>query len=174
SELARLTTAEAIRARQQWVTETFWRLVGGKPERTPLNARTTGSFTRDGYRVEKLVYESRPNLHVSANLYIPTAGRPPYPGVLFQMGHTANGKAGDSYQRCCQGLVRLGFLVLAFDPMGQGERVYYPDAAHRRTRLASADAEHTTPGKQMLLAGDTCTRMQAWDAVRSLDYLAAH
>src|SRR5436190_18914994 len=90
------------------------------------------------------------------------------------MGHTSNGKAADTYQRCCQGLARLGFLVLAFDPMGQGERVYYPDAAHSRTRLASSDAEHTTPGKQMLLVGDTCTRMQVWDAVRSLDYLAAH
>src|SRR2546427_4290428 len=50
SALGKLATADAIRARQQWVTEIFWKLVGGKPERTPLNARTTGSFARDGYR----------------------------------------------------------------------------------------------------------------------------
>ena len=99
------------------------------PERTPLNARTVGSFEREGYRVEKVVYESQPNFHISANLYIPTTGHPPYPGVLFQMGHTTNGKAGDLYQRCCQGLARLGYLVLGFDPMGQGERTYYPGAS---------------------------------------------
>ena len=173
-ELAQLTTPEAIRARQRWARETFWRLVGGLPERTPLKARATVAFERPGYRLEKLVYESRPNFHVTANLYIPTQGRPPFPGILFQMGHALNGKAADPYQRCCQGLARLGFLVLAFDPMGQGERVYYPDASGTRTRLASADDEHTLPGQQMLLVGDTSSRLQVWDAVRSLDYLAAH
>ena len=173
-EIAKLTSAEAIRARQQWVRETFWKLAGGMPQRTPLNTRTVGAFERAGYRVEKLVYESVPNFHIAANLYIPTARQPPYPGVLFQMGHTRNGKAGDTYQRCCQGLVKLGYLVLGFDPMGQGERVYYPDASGQRSRLASPDSEHTTPGKQMLLNGDTATRMQVWDAVRSLDVLASH
>ncbi len=173
-ELAKLTTTEAIRRRQQWVRKTFWGLIGGELERTPLNARTLGSFERPGYRVEKVLYESRPNLHIPANLYIPTATKPPFPGVLFQMGHTLNGKAGDTYQRCCQGLAKLGYLVLAFDPMGQGERTYYPSTSLTRTRLPSADDEHTLPGKQMLLFGDTSTRLQVWDAVRSLDYLASH
>jgi dienelactone hydrolase len=202
SEIARLSTPAAIRERQQWVTRMFWKLVGGMPERTPLNARTVGSFEREGYRVEKVVYESQPNFHVSANLYVPAggvgaagrgaagagpAGRggaagtdpvgrsgaagPPFPGVLVQMGHTLDGKAG--YQRLCQGLARLGFLVLGFDPMGQGERTYYPGRTPSRSRIG-ADEEHTRPGRQMILKGDTATRLQTWDAVRSLDYLAAH
>jgi dienelactone hydrolase len=174
SELSKLTNPGAIRERQHWVRETFWRLVGGMPDRTALNARTTGSFDRAGYRVEKVVYESRPKFYVTANLYVPLNGRPPYPGVLFQMGHSPNGKAADTYQRCCQGLVQLGYLVLAFDPMGQGERIYYPAAGFRSSRVGSADEEHSYAGKQMLLKGDTATRMQVWDAVRSLDYLAAH
>jgi cephalosporin-C deacetylase-like acetyl esterase len=149
-------------------------MAGGEPERTPLNARTLGGFERDGYRVEKLVYESRPGLHVTANLYLPSRGKAPFPGVLFQMGHSANGKAADSYQKCCQGLARLGYVVLAFDPMGQGERVYYPKPGGLATRLGSPDSEHTTPGRQMLLVGDTATRFQVWDAVRGLDLLAAH
>jgi dienelactone hydrolase len=123
--------------------------------------------------VEKILYESRPDFHIPANLYIPAAGRPPYPGVLFQMGHAVDGKAGELYQLCCQGLVRLGYLVLAFDPMGQGERTYYPGTAPSRSRKG-ADEEHTHAGRQMLLKGDTSTRMQTWDSVRSLDYLAAH
>ena len=173
NEIAKLINPKAIADRQRWVNDTFWRIVGGKPERTPLRARTVGSFERSGYRLEKVIYESRPELYITANLYIPTAGKPPYPGVLFQMGHTVNGKAAESYQKCCQGLARLGYIVLGFDPMGQGERIYYP-AGKGRTRLASADDEHTYPGKQMLLAGGSATQFQVWDAIRSLDYLAAH
>ena len=91
-QLARLTTAGAIRERQRWVRETFWKLIGGMPERTPLNARTVDSFERPGYRVEKVLYESRPEFHIPANLYVPINARPPFPGVLFQMGHSSNGK----------------------------------------------------------------------------------
>jgi dienelactone hydrolase len=173
-EIAKLTTPEAVRRRQAWARETFWKLVGGMPERTPLNLRTMGGYERQGYRVEKLVYESQPRFHIPANLYIPTGAKPPFPGVLFQMGHSLNGKAAEPYQKCCQALARLGYLVLAFDPMGQGERTYYPDEKGYLTRLRSADAEHTVPGRQMILLGDTSTRLQTWDAVRSLDVLASH
>ncbi len=172
--LAKLTSPSAVEARQRWVRETFWQLTGGQLERTPLNPQNLGQFDRAGYRVEKVLYESRPGLHISANLYVPTTGKPPYPGVLFQMGHSLNGKAADPYQKCCQGLARRGYVVLAFDPMGQGERTYYPKPGGTVTRLQSADDEHTTPGRQMLLVGDTATRFQVWDAIRSLDYLEAH
>jgi dienelactone hydrolase len=174
AEIALLTTPEAIRERQRWARKTLLELIGPFPEKTDLNARTLGSFVREGYRVERIVYESRPKLYVSANLYIPTTGNGPYPGVLFQLGHSDNGKVNEGYQRACQGLAKLGFLVLAFDPMGQGERIYYPDATGHRSRLGSADEEHTLPGRQMLLVGTTATNFQLWDAIRSLDYLASH
>jgi dienelactone hydrolase len=173
-KIASLTTPAAVRQYQQWTRETFWKLVGGAPERTPLNVRSVGGFEREHYRVEKLLYESQPNLYVPANLYIPKSFKPPFPGILFQMGHTPNGKAGATYQRCCQGLAQLGYLVLAFDPMGQGERIYYPDASGTKTRLGDVDEEHSRAGRQMLLIGDSATRMHAWDAMRSLDVLAAH
>jgi dienelactone hydrolase len=173
--LSTLTTRGAIEARQAWVRSTFWNLIGGRPETTPLNVQTRGAFDRPAYRVEKLTYESQPGLVIPANLYVPKNIQPPFPGVLFQMGHSLNGKAAEPYQKCCQALAQLGYLVLAFDPMGQGERTYYPRPNNGvLTRLDSADAEHTVPGKQMLLVGDTATRMQAWDAVRSLDVLASH
>lgn len=171
--ISSLTTPAAIEQRQRWVTATFWKLVGAMPERTPLNARTVGSFDRPAYRVEKVVYESQPNFHISGTLYIPTVGRPPFPGVLFQMGHTTNGKGDATYQLCCQTLAGLGYLVLGFDPMGQGERTYYPGRVPSRSRLG-ADEEHTFPGRQMLLKGITSTWLQTWDSVRSLDYLASH
>ena len=173
--LARIVSVQAVRERQAWVKRTLLGLIGELPEKTGLNARVAGSLERPGYRLERIVYESRPKFYVSANLYVPTSNRPPFPGVLFQLGHSGNGKAWTSYQRACQGLVRLGFLVLAFDPMGQGERIYYPDGTGVRTRLPGGpDEEHTLPGMQMLLAGTTCSQFQLWDAIRSLDYLAAH
>jgi dienelactone hydrolase len=172
--IADLTSAAQIEARRNWVRETLWKLAGGMPERTPLNQRSVGSFDREGYRVERIVYESRPGFHVVGDLYVPSRGHAPFPGVLFQMGHSLDGKAADSYQKCCQGLVQLGFVVLAFDPMGQGERTYYPVQNGVLTRLDSADTEHSLPGRQLLLAGSTATQVQLWDAVRSLDVLAAH
>lgn len=172
-ELSLLTNVESIQKRQAWVRDTFWKLIGGELERAPLNARKTGEFERAGYRVEKVVYESRPGLFVVANLYVPSTGKPPYPGVLFQMGHAGEGKAYPSYQKCCQGLAQLGHVVLAFDPMGQGERIAYLDSSGLNTRLPSIDEEHSVPGKQFLLLGDTSSRYQVWDAIRSLDYLAS-
>jgi dienelactone hydrolase len=173
ARIAALKTPAAIRDYQAWARRTFLQLAGPLPDRAPLNLRTTGALDRPAYRIEKLVYESRPGLFVTANLYVPKAGAPPYPGVLFHMGHATDGKSSALYQRCCQGLAQLGYVVLAFDPMGQGERTNYPRPGGWLTRLSSADAEHTVPGRQMLLTGETATGMQLWDAIRSLDVLAA-
>ena len=174
ARIAGLRSVAAIRQYQSWARATFLRVAGGLPERTPLNLRTTGAFDRDAYRVEKLVYESQPGIFVAANLYVPRGAAGRLPGVLVQMGHSTSGKGYAMYQRFCQGLVRLGYLVLGFDPMGQGERTNYPKQGGWLTRLGSADEEHTVPGRQMLLVGQTATRFQLWDAIRSLDVLAQH
>ena len=167
--LSACATADQFRRRQRWARDTFTRLTGldQQKERTPLRVETQGGFERPGYRVEKIRYESRPGFFVSANLYLPQSGSAPYPGVLFQCGHSTIGKAADVYQYCCQGLAQLGFVVLSFDPMGQGERRWYP-------HLPSADDEHNQAGRQLILAGETATSMQTWDAIRSLDVLESH
>jgi cephalosporin-C deacetylase-like acetyl esterase len=166
--IAALKTPIAVRDYQAWARATFGKLIGALPERSALNLRTAGALERERYRVEKLVYESRPGLFVTANLYLPKSGQAPYPGVLFQMGHSAPGKSYTLYQCCCQGLVQLGYVVLAFDPMGQGERSYYANPQRSPTQ------QHTTVGRQMLLVGETATGAMLWDAMRSLDVLAAH
>jgi hypothetical protein len=141
-----------------WARATFTRLAGTLPERSPLNIRTVGAVERDRYRVEKLVYESRPGLFVTANLYLPRTGSTPHPGVLFQMGHSAPGKAYPLYQRCCQGLVQLGYEVLACDPIGQGER------ASQVTPPRSPTQEHSIVGHKMLLVGDALGRERSLEA----------
>src|SRR5207249_10379923 len=84
-----LFRSAAIQARQKWVRETFWKLAGGMPERTPLHARTVGSFDREGYRVEKVLYETLPEFHVAANLYIPSSGKPDRKSTRLNSSHVS-------------------------------------------------------------------------------------
>ena len=169
--LAALTSkadAEAyVRSIRGRIRESF----GPFPERTPLNARVTKVVERDAYRIENVLFESRPGFLVSANLYVPK-GRPfPLPGVVGTCGHSANGKAIDTYQSFCQGLARLGYVVLIFDPIGQGERMQYVDANWKPIR-GTGTAEHNYAGIQQVLVDERFCTWRAWDAVRALDYLA--
>lgn len=139
--------------------------------KTPLNAKVTGILDRDGYTVEKIVFESRPNFHVTANLYLPK-GRPPgsIPGVVGACGHSDNGKAAPAYQSFAQGLARLGTACLIYDPIGQGERSQYVDAAGKLL-IKGSTSEHNHAGNQMELVGEFLGSWRAWDGIRALDYL---
>ena len=143
---------------------------GPFPEKTPLNARVTKVVERDAYTIENVLFESRPGFLVAANLYIPKGRRFPLPGVVGSCGHSVNGKAIDTYQSFCQGLARLGYVVLIFDPIGQGERMQYVDANWKPTR-GTGTAEHNYAGIQQVLVDERFCAWRAWDAIRALDYL---
>lgn len=142
-----LSTAAQIRERQGYVRRTMLELIGGLPaEKTPLNARVTRSFARDGYRVENVIFESQPGFLVTANLYLPTVGRGPFPAFI--------------------GFVRQGFAVLAFDPPGQGERLEYLDpetaggGGGRAQHGGIADAvDRTDAGSILCLGRDPRVRL---------------
>lgn len=143
---------------------------GPPPEKTPLHARITGIVERDSYRIENVIFESRPKFLVTANLYIPK-GRPfPLPGVVGTCGHSRNGKAGEAYQSFAQGLARQGYVVLIYDPIGQGERLVYPDK-NLKSRIGVGVYEHLYAGNQQFLVGEFFGAWRAWDGIRALDYL---
>lgn len=145
---------------------------GPWPEKTPLNARTTGVLTRDTYTVEKVIFESRPQFPVTANLYVPRgAGGGRLPAVVGCCGHTAEGKAGLPYQSFAQGLARLGYVTLIFDPPGQGERLQYVAEMSGRSRHGAGTREHLLAGNQQFLVGESLAAWRAWDGIRALDYL---
>jgi hypothetical protein len=81
-----VSTPEGLAERREYLRKAMLRAIGGLPEPTPLNARITGTVQRDGYRIEKVVFESQPGFYVTANLYLP-AGRGPFPGILYPLGH---------------------------------------------------------------------------------------
>ena len=143
---------------------------GPWPEKTPLNARITGVLKRDTFNVEKVIFDSRPGFPVTANLYVPGRRRKPFPGVIGVCGHSVNGKASAPYQSFAQGLVRMGYVVLIFDPVGQGERLQYI-TDDLKPRHGIGVNEHIYAGNQMILTGESLSSWFAWDGIRALDYL---
>ena len=145
---------------------------GPHPEKTDLNARVTGVVERDQYRIEKVIFESRPNFPVTANLYLPKrSGK--VPGVVGSCGHSENGKAAEAYQSFAQGLARQGYACLIFDPIGQGERLQYPVSLQNsgKSRYGVGVREHIQAGNQQFLVGEFFGMWRAWDGIRALDYL---
>ena len=171
SLLAEIQSKQQVEARCEAVRSQLWQLLGGRPEETPLNPRITGSLERNGYRIEKLIFESMPQIYVTANLYVPTSGKPPFPAILAPIGHSPNGKAALRYQYTYQNLARKGYIVLTWDPFGQGERIQYLKPGTNQTRFHAISMEHTQAGRPMVLFGDGLALYLAWDGIRGLDYL---
>lgn len=168
-----LTTVEEIQQYQREKRQLFLESIGGLPEdRTDMHASVTGITQREGYRIENVIYQSRPNFHVTGLLYVPNQLREAKnPAVLFVCGHTALAKGIREYQFVCQELVRAGLIVLAIDPIGQGERqqYYLPDGGYGR--CAHHIYEHSPMGLQCMLTGSSLAGYFIWDMMRAVDYL---
>jgi cephalosporin-C deacetylase-like acetyl esterase len=170
AQLGALRSEADVRARIDKIRSTVWKLVGGQFEKAPLNPRVTGILDRGAYRIEKVIFESHPEIYVTANLYVPNGRKGPFHAILAPLGHTRNGKAYRNYAYVYQTLARKGYVVLAFDPFGQGERVQYLDP-QTGEGLYGPTGEHYEAGRPMLLFGSTFAQYRVWDAVRALDYL---
>ncbi len=165
------TTPEAVAEYQHRLHDLFMDAIGGLPERTPLNPRIVGVIEREGYRVEKVLFESRPQFHVSAALFMPDPARfpPPYPGVLVPCGHARPAKAHDEYQRMGALLALNGMAALVYDPIDQGERMQMLDAEGRP--IAWGTHAHTLFGAACILLGLNTATFEIWDGMRAIDYL---
>ena len=159
--------AEAyVRDVRKKISEAF----GPWPEKTPLNAKVTGILERDSYNIEKLIFESRPGFPVTASLYIPKGRKFPLPAVVGTCGHSDPGKGTVAYQSFAQGLARQGYIVLLFDPIGQGERIQYL-SKELKSRYKPGVSEHIYSGNQLFLTGENIASWFTWDGIRAVDYL---
>lgn len=184
TRLAALRTRAELAGWQQDRRAFFLRQLGGLPERTPLEARTVGRLEGRGYRVEKVIFASRPRHHVTASLYLP-AGTGPHPGVIVPCGHSHDGKAAAAYQSMCILLARNGVVALCYDPIGQGERYQMLDFEREHTHFQAAPnlpvphprvrhlctTEHTAMGLGCILLGSNVAQYRIWDGMRAIDYL---
>jgi cephalosporin-C deacetylase-like acetyl esterase len=175
-EIDKLNTRSDWERRQKEIKETFLQIVGPLPVKTPLNPRVTGVIQKDGYTIEKIIFESMPNYYVSGCLFIPDEGGGRKPAILNVIGHTQiafRTSKSDLYQPIILNLVKKGFIVFAIDPMGQGERIEYTIDEKIRIGLniRRATSEHSYVNNQCLLSGYSAAKYWIWDGVRAVDYL---
>ncbi len=163
------TTELSLKRYQRSLRENWTNSFGGYPERTPLNARVTGVVPRDGYRIEKVLFESQPGIFVTAHLFLPTESpgrKPPYPGILICCGHSGDGKALAGYQRAAVLAALDGFAALIYDPIDQGERLQLPGKNPPNNVHG-----HNITGVSAMLLGWNTARFRIWDGMRALDYM---
>jgi len=168
-----ISTRAAAEARQAAVRQKIMELMGGLPQRTPLNAKAMGETQAEGFAIRRVIFESQPGLRVTALLYTPTGQttKDKRAAILITPGHYPTSKTHDA------GMAALfamnGFIVLSYDPIGMGERLEYPDPAQPGKSLAGQPTgEHGEASLQPMLIGDTLARYMVWDAMRGVDYLS--
>lgn len=172
--------AEAIKAihsvdqadeRKRVVRQKLLEDLGGLPDYDgPLHARVTGELHNDAFTIEKVIFESLPGFYVTGNIYRPNRpGR--YPAVLMQAGHTQEGKPEN--QRMAANLAIKGFVVLCFDPLGQGERVQTYSPQMDAPLAGWSVPEHIQMAAQTELLGQALARYFILDAKRAVDYLSS-
>lgn len=160
----KLSNREEYDAYRKAMHEKMLQAIGAFPERTPLNARVVATLKKDGYRIEKVLFESMPKLFVTANLFVPenVEAKPPYPAIVMSCGHSDFGKDCDTYLRACVLAVKRGFVALMYDPYDQGERREFPDA--------NCCQNHNVIGVKASLLGWSMPMLRIWDGMRAIDY----
>ena len=130
------------------------------PEKTPLQARNTGTLEREGYRVEKIVFQSTPGLYVTGNLYLPAKREGRLPTVLYLCGHSPSpwGSKVD-YQHHGIWFARHGYVAFLIDTIEFGELSGIHHGTHDLDMLYWLSLGYTPAGPEV------------WNAIRALDYL---
>lgn len=166
--VAAIKSLNEWKSRQNMVRQTLADVIGKFPEKTPLNPVITGVRKKDGYTIENIIFESQPGFYVTSSLFIP-ANATNAPAVIYCSGHSETGYR--SYQNILVNLVKKGFVVFAFDPLGQGERLQYYNPEKKKSDLGSPTGEHSYVGAQAFITGNTLASTMIWDGIRALDYL---
>ncbi len=131
------------------------------PEKTPLKATVTGTIERSGVVIEKLHYQSKPGLYVTANLYRPKETGKKYPGILYVCGHTGKGRDGNKTAFQDHGLwfANNGYVCLVVDTLQLGEIPGTHHGTYREGRWWWHDRGYTPAG------------VECWNGIRGIDYL---
>ncbi len=168
--IGKLKTRQDWLARQELVKEKFLISLGPFPDKTPLNPVVTQRIKKKEFSVEKLYFESLPGVKVTAAFFIPNGKRKKLPTIIYCSGHSDLAFRSEGYQHVILNLVKKGFAVLAFDPYGQGERAQYFDPKEGKSPFGPT-REHSYPGAQLFINGESAAKYMIWDGIRAVDYL---
>ena len=135
---------------------------GGFPDQPcPLEPKLLGEFSRDGYRVEKLILQTRPGVWMTANAYVPDkAGR--LPAILQVHGHWSGAKQDPVVQSRCIAAAKLGFFVLCVDAFGAGDRGLGKKRGEYHGEMVAAT---------LFPIGLPLSGLQVYENMRAVDYL---
>ncbi len=183
--------------RQVLVATGLWPM----PNKTPLNASIFGKTRRDGFTVEKVVFESLPGHFVTGLLFRPSEpSAEKRPGVLSPHGHGGRNQAftdeelaaqlkegGEHFAgsgrmpklaRCAQ-LARMGCVTFIFDMLGYADSIQIEqDVAHKHAAVRPTETE-LVDGAWTFFSIQADSRLQSimglqtWNAIRALDFLAS-
>ncbi len=131
-------------------------------EKAPLQPEVLGTLERDGYRIEKLIFQTRVGCYATASCYVPTRGKAPFPAVLCVHGHWPGARRDPVVQSRCVGLAKLGFVALTLDAWGAGER---------GTEIGQNEYHGGLLGASLWPIGTPLHGLQLYDNIRALDYL---
>jgi cephalosporin-C deacetylase-like acetyl esterase len=169
--VAAIATPEEARQRQVRVRALLGELIHLEHAAGPVRFEVTGRSSGDGYSVENLWYESLPGYRVTANLYLPSSGKGPFPAIIIQPGHGIDGRLGD--RSFAANFARAGFVVLSIDIVGEGERVQHYDPEIGASKVGRPTGEHSMAFGQALPTGGHVSRFFIQDAIRGVDLLMA-
>lgn len=169
--IASISSLDEWKTWQANAKDKLMKVVGPFPEKTPLNSKVTGKHKGDGFRLENIVFESQPGLYVSGTLFIPDGAKGKTPAIIYCSGHTPLAYRAPTYQHVILNLVKKGFIVFGFDPLGQGERLEYFDHDTNEVQVGGPTKQHSYPGAQAFITGSSQARHMIWDGIRAVDYL---
>lgn len=174
-DLRRADFKNALKSKEQTLTyiknvkQKAKQVFGKLPQKAALQVQVTGEIKQDGYKIEKIVYQSFESHHVTANLYLPNeSGK--FPAVLLFCGHEDVSKATESYQKTAILLAKNGFVVFVIDPISQSERVQLTDE-NGKAQTRGSTTEHTLLNLSSNLLGTSVAAYELFDNQRGLDYL---
>jgi len=170
-QIARLRTKSDWQKRQQFVKDKLKEIIGRFPKKEALNPEITGIIQKEGYRIEKIIYESVPGFYETGCLYIPDNLKGKAPAILNVFGHDQASFREEYYQVIITNLVKKGMIVFAIDPLGQGEHVQYYDPEIKFSAIGYSVIEHEYMGNVSFLSGVSPAKYFIWDGIRAIDYL---
>jgi dienelactone hydrolase len=172
-EVSAITSAADWKNRQELVKNKLAEIIGPFPEKTPLNPKVTGVIKKEGYRIEKIIFESFPGYYVTGCLYVPEKVKGKMPAILNVIGHNQESFRNELYQVINYNLVMKGMMVFAIDPPGQGEHVQNWDPKVNFSSVGYSVVEHNYFGNYAFLSGYSCANYFIWDGIRAIDYLVS-
>jgi cephalosporin-C deacetylase-like acetyl esterase len=133
----------------------------------PLEPKVLGVLQRDGYRVEKIIFQTLPGVWMTASAYVPDKPRAERPGdklpaLLAVHGHWRGARLDPVLQKRCIGPAKLGYFVLAVDAFGAGERGLSKELGEYHGEMVAAT---------LFPVGLPLSGIQVYENMRAVDYL---